>query len=499
MQNHNVAFTSFKYFLCLVAVAFALAATLLIIWFTAAATATGSDPATAISLTDGLNTGILGPNEQRWFRIIPNNNSQANGVEKSLTLTFSPANDPLNQYINFQLFEENQLPSSNSSDGGDVSVFGVAQLVNGDGHSEKGELVWNGQLLNDRTYYIQLLNNSDFPVDYWLVAENVNPPAAANVEPEAVLSAEVAEIVVPETGTDPNNPAALNPNANVGRLKPYETRWYTFSHSDVSDGSSFHALNFSMFFTPDDGNRRHNVNFELFSANEVENWWREGRAELNNFGAGMLVSRDGDFNTGERIWQGTVVKGDTYFLAVQNGTDVEIDYYLYNGDIINPELGPKSKPASPPVFAQGTAPQTALSLDSGQNIGGLNPGDEVWYSFSIADNDSDAFEEMALTMIVTPDDGNRIQRVVFDVFTAEGVRTWSPGNPDGINNVGAGSVVYRDNNQETGERFWSGWVVDNDLYYVRVRNGSDVHIDYWLFNGDVYHPELGQATAASNP
>ena len=67
-----------------------------------------------------------------------------------------------------------------------------------------------------------------------------------------------------------------------------------------------------------------------------------------------------------------------------------------------------------------------------------------------------------------------------------------PGNPEGISNVGAGSVVYRDDNHLTGERFWSGWVVDNDLYYVRIRNGSDVFVDYRLFNGDVYGPELGQ-------
>jgi hypothetical protein len=248
-------------------------------------------------------------------------------------------------------------------------------------------------------------------------------------------------------------------------------------------------LDLSLFFTPDDGNRRHNVNFELFSANEAEAWWRGDKQSLNNFGAGMLVSRDGDFSTGERIWRGNIIKGDTYYVAVQNGSDVEIDYWLFNDDIYTPEFGEPTQ-VETPIFEPGTAPVAAIPLDSNQNTGGLNPGEEAWFSFSVADNDSDAFEEMALTMIVTPDDGNRIRQVPFDVFTAQGVHAWSPGNPEGVNNVGAGSVIYRDNNDLTGERFWSGWVVDNDLYYVRIRNGSDVHIDYWLFNGDVYRPEL---------
>jgi len=43
----------------------------------------------------------------------------------------------------------------------------------------------------------------------------------------------------------------------------------------------------------------------------------------------MLVSRDGDDSTGERIWQGPLIKGDTYLLAVSNESDVEIEYWLF--------------------------------------------------------------------------------------------------------------------------------------------------------------------------
>jgi hypothetical protein len=128
----------------------------------------------------------------------------------------------------------------------------------------------------------------------------------------------------------------------------------------------------------------------------------------------------------------------------------------------------------------------------GQNVGRLAPGEEIWRSFSIADSDSNYFEETALTMIFTPGDGRRSEQVTFDIFTPEGVRNWSSGNHLGINNIGAGSVVYRDNNPLTGEKFWTGWVVDNGLYYVRLHNGAESPVDYWLFTEDVYQPELAQ-------
>lgn len=491
VQNNKVAFIPFRYFLWLIALFFAVAATLLIMLFTFAATATGSTPATAISMANGVNTGILGPGEQRWFRIIPPHQAQTDSVEKALVLTFSPGHNSVSQYVRLQVFDQTQMPFDfNAAD--ESAVLGQGQAVSLDQNPDAGELLWRGSLRNDRTYYIRLLNDSDFPLDYWLVANNVVSPPAIEVEPEVQPPAQPAPVVAePETGLDPANPTALQADLNQGRLQPNETHWYAFTPNNTANSNAFQDMDFSLFFTPDDGNRRHHVNFELFSAHEVENWWRNGQDSLHNFGAGMLVSRDGDFFTGERIWRGTVLKGNTYYLAVQNGSDLEVDYRLFNDDVQRIEFGDTPEPEPKPIFAAGAAPQTAIPLLQDKTTGGLEPGQEMWYSFSMADNDSEAFEEMALTMIVTPDDGNRIRQITFDVFTAQGVRTWSPDNPEGITNVGAGSVVYRDNNALTGERFWSGWVVDNDLYFVRLRNSSDIHIDYWLFNGDVYRPELG--------
>jgi LPXTG-site transpeptidase (sortase) family protein len=54
-------------------------------------------------------------------------------------------------------------------------------------------------------------------------------------------------------------------------------------------------------------------------------------------------------------------------------------------------------------------------------------------------------------------------------------------------------MVSRDGNPVTGELLWSGWITNNDTYYVEVSNGADVTIDYWLFVGNVAAAELGPA------
>ncbi len=57
-------------------------------------------------------------------------------------------------------------------------------------------------------------------------------------------------------------------------------------------------------------------------------------------------------------------------------------------------------------------------------------------------------------------------------------------------NTGAGAIVSRDGDPVTGERLWSGQLVNGEAYLVRIFNGSDVPIDFWLFPGDVERAQL---------
>ena len=487
MTHQDKASISLKSFLFLVAGVFAVAATLLVILFTSAATVTGGTPFSAVTLAEGANTGVLAPGEQRWFKYNPDPNGRNINLEKSLTLMFTPDDGNRRYHVSLELFEEDQLQFFFQGDVTRMNNFGAAHVVDRDKNPQTGELLWHGWVSGAKTYYVQVVNGADVAIDYWLFTEDVMSYAMG--QPEAPKP----EVKV-EAGAAPTNPAPLKPELNQGTLEPHSAYWYALTYVDYSNKDRFKDLAYTLFFTPDDGNRRHKVNFELFPLSETGVWQRGDTDKLTNFGAGSLVSRDNDFNTGERIWRGSVVKNVTYLLAVENNSDVPIDYWLFDGDVYHPELGPKPAPKPAPVFAEGKAPQTAASLKFGLNKGGLEPGEEAWYSFRLTGSDGQNFRPMALTMITTPDDGNRIYHMNMNIFTPEGVQYWSPGNDSQLKNIGAGSVVFRDDNPLTGEKFWNGWVIDNGLYYVQLFNQTDVHMDYWLYTGDVYRPELGEPT-----
>jgi len=138
----------------------------------------------------------------------------------------------------------------------------------------------------------------------------------------------------------------------------------------------------------------------------------------------------------------------------------------------------------------GVSPFTALPLFDGRNIGMLAPGESRWYEW--APNSGEAFQRQAdLTLFFTPDNGNRGHHVNFQIFPANQITGWYWGDAGQMQNLGAGGIVSRDGNPVTGELLWSGWIMNNETFYVQVSNGTDVTIDYWLFTDNVVAAELG--------
>jgi sortase A len=139
---------------------------------------------------------------------------------------------------------------------------------------------------------------------------------------------------------------------------------------------------------------------------------------------------------------------------------------------------------------RGLSPFTAFPLNPGRNTGLLAPGEGRWYQ--LAANPDGAFQRQAdLTLFFTPDDGNRAYRVSFQIFPAEQITRWYANDMSQVHNLGAGGVVSRDGNPVTGELLWSGWIANDQAYFIQVLNGADVPIDYWLFTGNVMAAELG--------
>ena len=105
------------------------------------------------------------------------------------------------------------------------------------------------------------------------------------------------------------------------------------------DDEMIENMKMTMFFTPMTGFMSNRVNFEIFPASQYHIWARGDSDYMEHFGLGLWVSRDEDPNTGERLWNGTLVDGDRYLIKVKNGTPDEIDYYLFPDDVENAELG----------------------------------------------------------------------------------------------------------------------------------------------------------------
>ncbi|MCL4295275.1 MAG: hypothetical protein KJ077_06090 [Anaerolineae bacterium] len=337
MRSENTTLSgSLKVFLWLIGAVFAIAAVVLIISATSAATATGSAPALAVTLVNGPNTGVLAAGEQRWFRLTPPNPQQAATLEQSLTLIFTPDDGQRVRRVAVQLFDESQVSLFYFGDSSHMANLGAGQVVSRDNNPLTGELLWTGWLSGQSRYYIQLINGSDSTIDYWLFTDNVvsyplGPPA---VTPQTAIPA------IPEIGADPGRPLPLSSPVTHSSLKPGGIHWYSFSHNDLANPNQFQNLDFTLFFTPADGNHQQQVNFKLFPPGAVNTWQRGEGDQLINFGAGMLVSRDGNNLTGERLWSGTVIRGETYLLAVENGTDIPVDYWLFEADVAQPQLDP---------------------------------------------------------------------------------------------------------------------------------------------------------------
>jgi hypothetical protein len=317
-----------------------------------------------------------------------------------------------------------------------------------------------------------------------------------------ILSTSAATV----TGASPFIAISVVDAANTGILGPGEERWYKLN-SDRSQPTAPSEESLTLFFTPGNGIRRDRIGLEIFEENQLQFFYPGDASRMANLGAGQIVERDNNPETGELFWTGWLPGQRSYYIQLTNGSETAIDYWLFAADISGYPLGEPEKPhlvqplitpqiePTPTPPATGDNPLAAISLANNHNRGNLNPGEESWYRFTITDADAEYFEEMALTMVTTPDNGQRVWQMSFEIFTSSDIQRWLEGNSSQINNIGAGSVVDRDNNPLTGERVWRGWIVEGEVYYVRIRNSADIPLDYWLFTGDIYNPELGQEGA----
>jgi len=326
--------------LILVALVFSLSATVLIFLSGNAATITGNSPFASIKLVDGVNTGILKPGEGRWFRLTPGRTGQTQSLEQSLTLIVTPANLMDVGQIGMQIFEEGQVLKFYRNQTDHLNNLGAGQPLDRDHNPETGEFLWNGWLTGQDNYYVQVTNNNTIPVDYWLFTGDVSNYQLGQSEPVSVAPEPATTVTPPPTvaAAEPSSPADNSPDTahplqfgrNRGQLAPGQEVWFSITIND-SNGAYYEPLALTLIATPDDnGQRIRQIAMDIFPP--------EGIAGQQMMGRGSVITRDNDPFTGEQIWAGTIMDDAPHYIRLTNGANTPIDYWLFTGDIQNPNL-----------------------------------------------------------------------------------------------------------------------------------------------------------------
>jgi hypothetical protein len=284
----------------------------------------------------------------------------------------------------------------------------------------------------------------------------------------------------------PNQPLILRAGENIGRMAPGTERWYTFTHTDL-DKDLIEGMSLTMFFTPGEPNLARHVTFEMFAGSQYHIWERGTPKAMEHFGVGSWVSRDGDYDTGERLWHGSIVDGDQYYVKITNDTAQWVDYHLLTGDIINIEMGPKPAPSTT-VKAIFTGPPTGEDIGSplpvsvGRKAGQLPAGQDLWFQFDTKTTNPDKVEQQhyVLTLDHTPGAGFVTNYVNVEIYPYPDQHLWQRGTTDQIKPLGAGSDLKYDKATDTHTWVWDGHLISNTSYFVRVRNDSARPINYDL-------------------
>jgi hypothetical protein len=290
-----------------------------------------------------------------------------------------------------------------------------------------------------------------------------------------------------ESGRSPATAILLRKGQNAGALGPGEAQWYKLVQAG-DDGALQRQVDLTLIFTPDDGRRSHSgpprsqrIALQIFTAEQVAGWYPPDTSQTQSVGAGEIVSRDGNPDTGELLWSGWAVTDSTYYVRVFNASDASIDYRLFTDNVVSAQMGEGSGSTPGLEMAGGADLDRPVALKPQYQTSRLGAGQETWYPIVYNDRDSQVYEEHTFSLVFAPDDGVSVGQVGFEVIPRETWQALQKGESRQLPGMGVGQAVSHDPDPLTGERLWSGWLMDGRAYYVRLHNDGDAEIEYWLF------------------
>ncbi len=425
-------------------------------------TQTGQSPQLARTLAAGVNVDHLSPGEERWYIYHQDSPNAPNSAWVSLALRYNSEALLTPEQVNFQVMPQEQPISDKLLGQGSYSPL----KSNGQNLTE---LFWNGQLVGQENYYVRVFNRSPFNLDVTLEATSQQP---------AVVGAIPASF---------NETAPARPMANP--LEARQLRW-TLTAQAVQKMNAEQATTWLQ--------NAQSVGWLV--TQETETTPKAITADPNmlwNLVAQAIAGQDAA-QSAQWLIQADALGWLTMSAVPQRAKDLASkSSNITDGTVDTPNAS--TLPVPPPVTPQPSTrvpvsiyPNQPLEFNFNQvNKNRLSPYSEHWYSLALADLSNQTIKNLKLTMFSTPSDGFIDSRVNFEIFPANQYQIWSRGTPNDMSSFGVGLWVSRDKDTHTGERLWSGSVVNGDRYFIKIKNDSPVVIDYYLFAGDIQNTELG--------
>jgi hypothetical protein len=434
----------------------------------------GNSPIIAHPMSNGLNVGVMEPGEVVWYAVEEDDFGQPL-ASVVLNMVYKPGDHDVSPYVNFQVFANDQV--DRWLQGYADSYTGMGVYTTTDFDDETAERLWSGSLPQDTASYIRLFNNSSQTVEYHLmllVQESAAQPSKVEAMPQVVETAEVADsprmvqpVALPtqsETSAAPlaaAAPAALNTQPVSAPMASLQWQMVALAIQNMpaADAAAWLQMASQMGWLPPLGG---------VAAQPAS--YMAPRVPTTGYGY--------------------------YEPATSNALPLAIPQ---GGGLAAPEPAPVEAAPSLLDLYPNVYPVSPMVLHDGANVSKLAPGGEHWFTFMREDLDEKRFEHMAITMFVTPTDGNTSHNVNFQLFTGSQLHIWERGTPESMVPFGEGQWVSRDKDPITGERLWAGDLVDGDTYYMRVFNDTDHVVDYYVITNDIINTELGEKVYAANP
>lgn len=428
---------------------------------------TGHTPQAARPLTKGINLNHLNPGQEEWYIFSRETLNAPDLAWISLAMRYESEAIIEAEQVNFQIlaqtvdnswFQQPDVPEEVLGQGARSPLRTTNQNVS--------EAFWTGPVAEDDVYYIHVFNRSPFSLDYVLEAK-AEQPAVSGATPASVNS------IIGNTDT----------------LDARQLAWALTAQA-VENMDADRAASWMQ--------RAQAAGWIVTAGTLAENVPNPGEADpqvLWNLTAEAIEGLDAE--TSAR-W---LIEADSLgWLSIPLGTAKDPNPVTNPGSSGGDDGGEGNPPAEPippdvPYTPVNIYPNNPLEFNLNHvNSGRLAPYGEHWYSLLRDDLDENQFEDMQMTMFFTPRDGYLADRVNFEIFPASQYQIWARGDADYMEHFGLGMWVSRDDDPETGERLWSGSLVDGDRYLIKVKNGTPDVVDYYLYPGDIEHAELGNPT-----